>query len=251
MKILILEDEIFAADKLNRMLHELEPDVQIMAQLQSVESATDWLKQNPSPDVIISDIRLLDGLCFQIFQEVRITCPVIFCTAYDQYAIRAFEVHSIDYLLKPVQPEKLAQSLNKLKSITRGAPLPPFQEMLSYLKTSQPEYKSRFMVRIGQRIMAIPVQTIAYFYSESKLTFIFTSDGKKYPLDQPLNELEHQLDPREFFKINRQIIVKFNAIAEIHPYFKGRVKLKLNPDLPEEIIVSAERSPEFKKWLDQ
>lgn len=249
MKVLILEDENLAAENIAAMLTETDKDIEIVGSLRSVESATEWLTRNPHPDLIVSDVQLLDGLCFEIFSRVKIDKPVIFTTAFDQYAIRAFEVHSIDYLLKPIQQSKLEQSLKKLKS--RSQPPVKFEEVLSYLKSQQQEYKSRFMVRIGQRILAIPVENIAYFSSESKLTYIVTSENKRYPFDLPLDEVDQQLDPKIFFRINRQYIVRFSAIAEIHPYFKGRIKLKLNPDQSEEIVVSSERTPEFKKWLDR
>ncbi len=249
MKVLILEDENLAAENIAAMLTEADKDIEIVGSLRSVESATEWLTRNPHPDLIVSDVQLLDGLCFEIFSRVKIDKPVIFTTAFDQYAIRAFEVHSIDYLLKPIQQSKLEQSLKKLKS--RSQPPVKFEEVLSYLKSQQQEYKSRFMVRIGQRILAIPVENIAYFSSESKLTYIVTSENKRYPFDLPLDEVDQQLDPKIFFRINRQYIVRFSAIAEIHPYFKGRIKLKLNPDQSEEIVVSSERTPEFKKWLDR
>lgn len=249
MKVLILEDENLAAENIAAMLKEADRDIEIVGSLRSVESATEWLNRNPHPDLIVSDVQLLDGLCFEIFSRVKLDMPVIFTTAFDQYAIRAFEVHSIDYLLKPIQQSKLEQSLKKLKS--RSQPPVKFEEVLSYLKSQQQEYKSRFMVRIGQRILAIPVENIAYFSSESKLTYIVTSDNKRYPFDLPLDEVDQQLDPKIFFRINRQYIVRFSAIAEIHPYFKGRIKLKLNPDQSEEIVVSSERTPEFKKWLDR
>lgn len=249
MKVLILEDENLAAENIAAMLKEADRDIEIVGSLRSVESATEWLNRNPHPDLIVSDVQLLDGLCFEIFSRVKLDMPVIFTTAFDQYAIRAFEVHSIDYLLKPIQQSKLEQSLKKLKS--RSQPPVKFEEVLSYLKSQQQEYKSRFMVRIGQRILAIPVGNIAYFSSESKLTYIVTSDNKRYPFDLPLDEVDQQLDPKIFFRINRQYIVRFSAIAEIHPYFKGRIKLKLNPDQSEEIVVSSERTPEFKKWLDR
>ena len=249
MKVLILEDENLAAETMARMLTEADKDIEIVGSLRSVESATEWLTKNPHPDLIVSDVQLLDGLCFEIFNRVKIDKPVIFTTAFDQYAIRAFEVHSIDYRLKPVQQSKLEQSLKKLKS--RSQQPVKFEEVLSYLRSQQPEFKSRFMVRIGQRILAIPVENIAYFSSESKLTYIVTSDNKRYPFDLPLDEVDQQLDPKIFFRINRQYIVRFSAIAEIHPYFKGRIKLKLNPNQPDEIVVSSERTPEFKKWLDR
>jgi two-component system response regulator LytT len=253
MKVLILEDEKLASDKLEKALLEIEPEAQIQARLKTISAAVDWLKNNPHPDLILSDIRLLDGLCFEIFQQVEVQKPVIFTTAYDQYALKAFEVNSIDYLLKPIQKEKLKQSLEKLRNIARK-PSPPavnYQEVLKLLRSSSSEYKSRFMVRLGQKIIALPADKIAYFFSENKLTYIVTKEGKRYPIDQPLDELIDLLDPRTFFKINRQYIITFESIAEIHPYFKGRIKLLLQPKGDEEVIISSERTPEFKKWIDQ
>lgn len=253
MKILILEDEALAADKLESTLLELEPGAQIVARLPSIVSAVEWFTNNPHPDLLLSDIRLLDGLCFELFEKVEIRIPVIFTTAYDQYAIKAFQVNSVDYLLKPVQKEKLRKSLEKLKARTLGnSPSPAdFQAILKYLQSARAEYKSRFMVRSGQKIVAIPSEKIAYFFSENKLTFLVTCDGKRFTLDQPLEELLEVLDPKIFFRANRQYIITFESIAEIHPYFKGRVKLALNPDTDHDVVISAERTPEFKKWIDQ
>ncbi len=251
MTILIIEDETLAAEKIKDTLLSIDPSFSIVGIVKSVESGTEGLLQNKHPDLIISDIQLLDGLSFEIFQQVKIEVPVIFTTAYDQYAIRAFEVNSIDYLLKPVQHDKLEASLQKLKSRKGNLPAIAYDEVLKLLRPNQAEYKSRFMVRIGQRIQAIPIEKIAYFFSESKLTYIVTDENRRYPFDLPLDEIDVQLNPKTFFKINRQYIISFSSIAEIHPYFKGRIKLKLTPDQPDEIIVSSERSPEFKKWLDQ
>ena len=250
MKVLILEDETLAADKIESTLMELQPDWQVVSRIKSISSAVEWLESNPHPDLIISDIRLLDGLCFEIFAKVKVEKPVIFTTAYDQYAIRAFEVNSIDYLLKPVQKDKLKVALAKLQ-VPRDQMLPDYNEVLNYIKSNKTSYKSRFMVRLGQRIVAVPSEKIAYFYSESKLTFIVTLDGKKFPLDQPLDELVDLLDPKRFFRANRQFIVAFDSIAEIHPYFKGRIKIVLQPKSDEEIVISSDRTPEFKKWIDQ
>ena len=253
MKILILEDEKLAAEKLEDLIRDLDPHCAIVGKLQTVASAVDWFKNNTHPDLVLSDIKLLDGLCFEIFEQVKVEVPVIFTTAYNQFAIKAFEVNSIDYLLKPVQKEKLRTSLEKLRARSR-APVqtpPDFQEVLRYLSESKPAYKSRFMVRSGQKIAAIPTARIAYFYSENKLTYIITKDNKRYFHDQPLEELIELLDPRVFFRANRQYIITFEAIAEIHPYFKGRVKLSLNPKEDNEVVISAERTPEFKKWIDQ
>jgi DNA-binding LytR/AlgR family response regulator len=250
MKVLILEDETLAADKLETTLLELQPEWQIVSRIKSIGSAVEWLESNPHPDLIITDIRLLDGLCFEIFAKVKVEKPVIFTTAYDQYAIRAFEVNSIDYLLKPVQKDKLKAALAKLQ-VPKDLPLPDYNEVLNFIKSNKTSYKSRFMVRLGQRIVAVPSEKIAYFYSESKLTYIVTLDGKKFPLDQPLDELMDFLDPKRFFRANRQFIVAFDSIAEIHPYFKGRIKILLQPKAEEEIVISSDRTPEFKKWIDQ
>jgi len=252
MKILILEDEKLASDKLKSTLHEIDSTINVVQVLQSVSSSSEWLQANPHPDLILSDIRLLDGLSFEIFQQIKIDKPVIFITAYDQYAIKAFEVNSIDYLLKPVQKEKLEAALTKFKTRTlSSSPAFDFQQMLSALKGKSPEYKSRFMVRLGQKIIALPAEKIAYFFSENKLTYIVSKEGKKYPIDQTLEELADLLDPKVFFRINRQYIVTFDAIAEMHPYFKGRIKLILLPKSEEEVVISSERTPEFKKWIDQ
>lgn len=250
MKVLILEDESLAADKLQTTLLELQPEWQIVSRIKSIASAVEWLGGNPHPDLIISDIRLLDGLCFEIFAKVKVEMPVIFTTAYDQYAIRAFEVNSIDYLLKPVQKDKLKAALAKLQ-VPKDLPLPDYNEVLNFIKSNKTSYKSRFMVRLGQRIVAVPSEKIAYFYSESKLTYIVTLDNKKFPLDQPLDELMDLLDPKRFFRANRQFIVAFDSIAEIHPYFKGRIKILLQPKSDEEIVISSDRTPEFKRWIDQ
>jgi DNA-binding LytR/AlgR family response regulator len=250
MKVLILEDETLAADKLEATLMELQPDCQVVSRIKSIGSAVEWLESNPHPDVIISDIRLLDGLCFEIFAKVKVEKPVIFTTAYDQYAIRAFEVNSIDYLLKPIQKEKLQNALAKLQ-LPKEPPFPDYNEVLNFIKSNKLSYKSRFMVRLGQRIVAIPSEKIGYFYSENKLTYIVTLDGKKFPMDQPLDELFDLLDPKRFFRANRQFIVAFDSIAEIHPYFKGRIKIVLQPKSDEEVVISSDKTPDFKKWIDQ
>jgi DNA-binding LytR/AlgR family response regulator len=251
MKVLIFEDETLAAEKLQNTLLELEPSWSVVATLKSNATAVEWLEQNPPPDLIFSDIRLLDGLCFEIFEKVKVKCPVIFTTAYDQYAIRAFAVNSIDYLLKPVEADKLRISIDKLKDIPTPVPTPDYDELIRLLRSPQTAYKTRFMVRLGQKILAIPTEKIAYFFSENKLTYIISQEGKKLPIDQTLDELTELLDPVKFFRANRQFIVTFDAIAEIHPYFKGRIKIILQPKTEEEVVISSDRTPEFKRWLDQ
>ncbi len=250
MKVLILEDETLAAEKIENALREIDPQIIVSCKLKSIESALEWFSKNEHPDLIISDIRLLDGLSFEIFQKVKVQKPVIFTTAYDQYALRAFEVNSIDYLLKPVDIEKLRVALAKYKNWSGGAPM-DFSEIVRQLKASQPQYKSRFMIKLGQKIIAIPTEKIAYFFSENKLSFIVSHDGKKYPTDQPLDELVDILDPDRFFRANRQFIITFESIAEIHPYFKGRIKINLNPKTDQEVVISSERTPDFKRWIDK
>jgi DNA-binding LytR/AlgR family response regulator len=254
MRVLILEDETLAADRLEQLLTKLMPEATVVARLKSIEAAVPWLSEQPQPDLILSDIRLLDGLCFEIFEKVSVGSPVIFTTAYDQYAIKAFEVNSVDYLLKPVQEEKLRSALEKARQRVHqpeAAPALDYAAIMKLLQSGKPAYKTRFMVRLGQKILAVPVEKIAYFFSENKLTFVVTTDQKRLPLDQPLDELMEVLDPAVFFRANRQFIVTFAAIAEIHPYFKGRIKLQLQPSTTEEVVISSERTPDFKKWLDQ
>jgi len=256
MKVLILEDETLAADKLEKLLTEVDSNVEIVARLKSIESGKEWFAENDHPDLILSDIRLLDGLSFELFRSLDIDKPVIFTTAYDQYAIKAFEVNSVDYLLKPIQKDKLASAIQKYRdhngdNQNSAEPSGGYAELMELLQAKQKEYKSRFMIRTGQKIVAVPVEKIAYFFSQNKLTYIVAMDGKKYPFDQTLEVLDHQLDPKLFFRANRQYIVKFESIAEIHPHFKGRMKITLSPSADDEIVISAERTPEFKQWLDQ
>jgi two-component system response regulator LytT len=252
-RVMIIEDEPLASAQLKKMIGELEPDWTVVAATASISSSVAWLKENPMPELIFSDIRLLDGLSFEIFQQVSLSTPVIFTTAYDEYAIKAFEVNSLDYLLKPLQKDKLALALNKFKerTLSTASPIMDMQKMLALLKGQVQEYKSRFMVKLGQKIIALSADKIAYFFSENKLTYIVTKEAKKYPMDQTLEELIDLLDPKIFFRINRQYIITFDSIAEMHPYFKGRIKLELQPKTDDEVVISSERTPEFKKWIDQ
>lgn len=252
MKVLILEDEALAAERLHKLLLDIDSRIEVVRVIKSVEEGKEWLMANEAPDLIISDIRLLDGLSFELFKTLQLETPVIFTTAYDQYAINAFEVNSIDYLLKPIQQEKLATSLKKYRDRKNNNRYPAdFESLYSLIQRQKRAYKSRFLIRVGQKIVAVPVEKIAYFYSQNKLTYLVSKAGKKLPMDQTLEMLEEQLDPAVFFRANRQFMLSFECIAEIHPYFKGRLKLELNPPSELEIVVSAEKTPEFKSWLDQ
>jgi two-component system, LytTR family, response regulator LytT len=256
MKVLIIEDEALAAERLSKLLYEYDPGMQVIATLSAVETAVTWLQTHDLPDLILSDIHLADGLCFQIFKQVPVKCPVIFTTAYDQYALEAFQVHSIDYLLKPVQFSKLVHSLDKMQEMQRHpapatAPSLPVNDLLQIIRSGEGNYKSRFLVKMGSKIKAVKTGDIAYFYSANKLTLLVTKENQKFPVDYALEELMQLLDPGLFFHINRKLIIHIDAAKEIHPYFKGRLKLVLQPPLDEDIVISSEKTPAFKSWLDQ
>lgn len=254
MRVLIIEDEILAIEKLEKTLHEIDPEIEVIGRLTSVDESISWLSNNAHPDLIFSDIHLADGICFNIYSEVDLKCPIIFTTAYEKYAIQAFEVNSIDYLLKPIQRIRLEGALNKHKIITKAQPNSNsdlFNEFKSLLSQSQKEYKSRFLCKLGNKIKSIPVEKIKYFYSKDKITFILDSNDQRLPINNTLDEIEDLVDPSSFFRVNRKFITNFEAIEEIHPYFKGRLKLKLNPDVGEDIVVSSDKSPLFKAWLNR
>ncbi|RMG72794.1 MAG: DNA-binding response regulator [Bacteroidetes bacterium] len=258
MNILIFEDEALAAERLARLCQRYDPQMQPLAQLASVEEAVAWLQGHEMPDLIFADIQLVDGLCFEIFRTVPVSCPVIFTTSYDQYALEAFAVHSIDYLLKPLRYEKLAQALDKLASLRQelssGAPPAPeidLDELAARLLAREPAFKSRFLVRNGPNIRAVKTEEIAYFYSDRKLTLLVSREGRRFPVDYSLDRLSEMIDPRSFFRANRQFLVHVDAVQVIHPYFKGRLKLELDPPIDEEVVVSSDKTPLFKEWLDQ
>lgn len=255
MNVLIIEDEEPAAVRLVGLLQQYDAAINPIAILSSVEEAVNWFADHRQPDLVLMDIHLSDGLCFEIFKEVEVHCPVIFCTAYDQYALEAFQVNSIDYLLKPVQYAKLEKSLQKMEAIRAQikpvAEMPGLSEIMDIIKTGRQQYKSRFMVKTGNRIKAIKTSDIAYFLSRNKLTMLVTKDKQHFPLDYTLDELMTLLDPVLFFHVNRNLLIHIDAVKEIHPYFKGRLKLELTPAYEEEIVISSQKSPLFKDWLDQ
>ena len=252
MTILIIEDEEPAFRRLQKMLKELEPNHTMLNQIVSVSSAIKWFKENDAPDLIISDIQLSDGISFEIFKQVDIKCPIIFTTAYDQYAIEAFKVNSIDYLLKPVKKEELEKAVTKFKNLipTTSAPAIDINKLLQSLQpASGTDYKKRFVVRYGEHIKTIDIEEVVYFYTEDKATFLCTKDARRFVIDFNLDTLDSILDPKIFFRINRQFIISIHSIAEMFAYSKSRVLIKLNPAAKHETIVSTERSADFKHWL--
>lgn len=244
MKYAILEDEPLAAEKLIRTMEDARPKWEHLATLESNEQAK---KQLPGlhADLIFVDIHLADGLSFEVFENKLEDIPLIFTTAYDQYALKAFELNSIDYLLKPITREDLERALTKLEK-RNGANAIHWEKLMRDLK---PSYKDRFLVSTGERIKTIPTSDIAFFYASGKHCFLTDQNGTEYLLDQNLGRLMHQLNPKKFFQINRQFIVHVDYISEMIPYSKSRLKVLMNPPTPEDAIVSVERSPKFKMWV--
>ena len=249
MKILLIEDEDPAAKRLQKMLKEIEPDAEVSDNIVSIASAIKWFNENTLPDLIISDIQLSDGLSFEIFKAVEILCPVIFTTAYDQYAIEAFQVNSIDYLLKPIKKEELTNAIVKYKKIKPAAPSIDINQLLKTFNNPAAAYKQRLVVRYGEHIKTINIDEVAFFYTEDKINFITTKEGRRFAIDFNLDAIETMLDPKVFFRINRQYIISIQSIAEMFTYSKSRVLIKLNPPAKHETVVSTERSADFKLWL--
>lgn len=246
MKVLIIEDEAAAARRLANLIHEIDPSMEVVDQLDSIEGAVQWFEQRPMPDLIFMDIHLADGSSFEIFKFVKLEKPIIFTTAYDQYALQAFKVNAIDYLLKPLKKSELEQAIGKYRNLQKPLEM-NYQALANSLQTDK--YNTRFLIRFGQNIKVVEFRDAAYFYTEDKITFIVTKEGKRYPVEPSLEKLEEMADPRAFFRINRQFIVNIESIKEMYAYSKSRVKLLLSPPTDKETVVSTERSPAFKKWL--
>jgi two-component system LytT family response regulator len=251
MKVLIIEDEVPAAEKLVKLIKKYDPNIEILAQFDDVETTVNWFKKNEEPDLMFLDIHLADGLSFEIFNQTDVKCPIIFTTAYDQYAIHAFKVNSVDYLLKPIKYDDFESALKKYKSVyaTKEPDVPNFQKIADLIKNQQRAYKSRFLAKAGNFIKTIAIEDVSYFISEDKVTFIVSKKNKMYPINYTLDDLEELLDPGQFNRANRKFLIGIDSIAEIHPYFKGRLKIVLAPKQEEELVVSSGKSSSFKNWL--
>lgn len=249
MNVVIVEDEELAARRLESLIAECAPGTRVLAKLESVGEAIDWFTNHAAPDLIFLDIHLEDDLSFTIFEKVKIDAPVIFTTAFDEYAIRAFKLRSIDYLLKPIAPEDLARSLDKYRYFSSPLQQPDLTSLYKMFTSGTPAYKERFSITVGQKIKSYSIAEIAWFYSEEGITFMVVNDNHQYPVDFSLEELCAQLDPTLFFRINRQYLVKMSAIRTVHIYPKSRLKLELNPATRNEIFVSRDKVSRFKEWL--
>lgn len=255
MKILIIEDEELASKRLERLIQQHTPEVEILAVLDSVKATLAWFKTHltqQTPDLIFLDIHLADGISFDIFKEVEIDVPIIFTTAYDEYALKAFEVNSVDYILKPITEKSLHKSLEKWQKHQRGTnQMVDYQQLMTKLgNLEKPRFQSRFMVKTGARIRVIQTDQIAYFYSKNSLTFIKTHDGFDFTIEQNLTDLESMVDAQVFYRVTRKLLVHISAIAHMHAYFKGRVKLELAPAFEEDIVISSDKTNGFKDWLN-
>lgn len=241
--LLIIEDEHVAAQHLQYLLEQLVPDATIVGVLESIEESVEYLTQQPSPDLILMDIHLADGLSFRIFDHVSPTCPIIFTTAYDQYALEAFKVNSIDYLLKPINRDDLQRALDKLETL-----LSPTPSQLEALGATLHHYRTHFLIPLRDKLIPVPVDQIACFHLEEKITHAILMDGHRHIVDRPLETLMEQLDPTLFFRVNRQYIVSHAAISEIALWPISKLALTLSVATPERIIVPKARVAEFKHW---
>jgi len=254
MNILIIEDEIRASKQLQAMLQNNFSEMKVLEVLESVEDSVEWFNQNDSPDLILMDVQLADGLSFEIFQKTSIEAPVIFTTAYDQYSIKAFKVNSIDYLLKPIQENDLANAIKKYKKYhekqsNSNINSAMVEQLLQNL--SPDKSRKRFMVKEGSSMTFVQIDTILFFYSEDGISFLVNNEGKRYIVDQPLDTIEKEIDHNNFFRINRGQIVKINAVEKIHPYFNHRLKLDIKENSKLDFIVSRNRTSDFKAWVNQ
>lgn len=250
MKAVIVEDEEFASKRLAQLVGELAPDIDIVAKINSVENGTLWFHKNDLPDLVFLDIQLNDGYGFDILDGLEDHPPVIFTTAYNEFAIRGFKYNGVDYLLKPIVKTDLKVALEKFKkNVTRNGK--GSTENLEHLKQLfHKEYKHRFMVKVGNQFRSFNVEDIAFFKSHEGMIFLYTHGGQSYPIEYTIDQLENILNPIHFFRINRKFMVSVKAVVEIHSYFNSRLLLKLLPKEEEQVIVSRERTTNFKKWLD-
>ena len=250
MRYLIIEDEPLAQEELVRMLKALDPNFMLLASIDSVKQSIEWFNNNEQPDIVFMDIHLSDNICFEIFNKVEITAPVIFTTAYDQYAIEAFKTNGIAYLLKPIEEEELIAALKKFRTLTNtNIELSSIHSHIQQLSTLN-SYKERVLAKVGDNYQHVAMQDVAYFYSEDHYTFVATKDKQRYIINYTLDALVEQINPQQFFRISRQFIVNINAINNISKHFNGRLKITVTPSFSEDIYVSRNRVQTFLAWLD-
>lgn len=246
--ILIIEDEKLNADRLKRLLKTVKPEAEVLTVLDSVSDSVTWFEENKQPDIVLMDVRLSDGVSFEILDKVKIGCPIIFTTAYDEYAVRAFKYNSIDYLLKPVELNELQAAFNKCEATPDNNQHPSLQGLLNYLQPK--DFRSRFLLPYKDGYKSLLVKDVAYFYSEFKITRARLRNGSEELVPQTMEELEQQLNPKLFFRANRQFIIHIEDIQHVHNYFNGKLKVEIKNNPETEIIVSRDKAQMLRSWLD-
>jgi len=251
MDIAIIEDEILAAERIQLLVKNYDPSINIVASLESIEESVEWLQTHTHPDLLVADIHLSDGYCFEIFKKVNYQKPVIFTTAFDNYALDAFKLFSIDYILKPVTAAALATSFNKYKNLAGTLVNTNYTMLSEQVKADVNKYKDRFLAKVGQRSFFLQANEVAYFFADNKIVYLVDREGNRFIINFTLEKLEPLLDPHDFFRINRKMIINCRAIEQVKPYFNNRLKLTLKGiKADEEIIISRERVGDFKEWAD-
>jgi DNA-binding LytR/AlgR family response regulator len=250
MNCLIIEDEKVAAERLGKLISQIDSSIEILSVIQSVKKSVEWLQANPQPDLIFMDIQLADGLSFEIFEQTIVESPVIFTTAYDEYALKAFKVNSIDYLLKPIDSGELKSAIDKFKEKHQPVQVSPqiFENILHNLTH---KHKSKFVIKVGEHLKVFVTDEVQCFYSMEKATFLQNLQGRDYAISYSLDQLEELLDPAKFFRISRKYIVAFKSIKDIISYSNSRLLLRLETNNSDDIVISRERVSEFKEWLEK
>jgi DNA-binding LytR/AlgR family response regulator len=255
VKIVLIEDELYNLRLLEGMIKKLRPGWEIIQTFDSVAGSVGWLKNNSHPDLFFMDIQLADGLCFSIFEKVEIKSMVIFTTAYDNYAIRAFKVNSIDYLLKPFKEKDLETAIEKYENFRKSSAqlydAEDYSEILEAIRSSEKRYRKRFLVSKGAAYYKLSVDEIAYFYSENRITTAVTFNRHNFVIDFSLDALEEELSPDNFFRINRQVLINIRSLEKIENYFGSRLKVRLNPPFEEGVMISRLKASDFKNWVGQ
>jgi DNA-binding LytR/AlgR family response regulator len=250
MKVLIVEDEIPAANRLSKLLLQLDEDISIVHKADSIESSVQYLLSSPAPDLIFMDIQLADGLSFDIFEQVHVKTPVIFTTAFDQYTLKAFKVNSIDYLLKPIDEKELEKALKKYYDLHQKKSGDFSDKMMKLIQEMNlVKYKERLLIKRGQQLSYLKTESTAYCFADGKLCYAVDFNGSKYLLENNLGQLEEQLQPSTFYRINRHLLVNIEAVKKVHTFLGGRLKLEISPTTSAETVVSRERVNGFKEWL--
>ena len=255
LKVLVVEDEIHAQKEIKRLLALCDYDIKILEFIDNVEDAISWINNNPDPDLMFFDIQLADGMSFEIFNHIESNAPVIFTTAFNEFAIKAFKVNSVDYLLKPIKLNELNAAIKKYlsleeKSGNRRQPI-SLDQIEQLFKLNKPSFKSRYIAKIGDQILHIPIKEIAYFKSEDNVTFIVTHNNKRYIIDYALEQITTEINPDHFHRINRSYIIHIDSIKKINKYFNSRLHIELEPTNPDQVLISRIKVPDFLKWIDK